>query len=71
MFNTEIDWVCSEEEGGALAWPSAFWSEQMPGWECYLLRYETKEYRSRSLVGVGWGAEIVCSVRGMVSWRGY
>ena len=26
----QIDWVCNEEEG-ALGWPSAFWSEQMPG----------------------------------------
>lgn len=60
----QIDWVCNEEEGGALGWPSAFWSEQMPGWECYLLRYKTKEYRSRSLVGWG-GVQRLCDLFGV------
>ena len=71
MFDTESDWVCNGEERGALGWLSAFWSVQMAGWDCYLLRHETKEYRSRSLVGSGGGAEMMRSVWDMVSWRGY
>jgi len=39
--------------------------------KCYLLRHETNEYRSRSLVGSGGGAEMMRSVWDMVSWRGY
>lgn len=71
MFDTEIDWVSNGEEGEALGWLSAFWSVQMAGWECYLLRHETKESRSRSLMGSSGGAEVMRSVGDMVSWRGY